>query len=106
MLRFAPLFALMIAPAAAAQTSITLMHDNDEWAHTDREYTAGSRLAVVSRDWGKIDWVQGLANLLPGIEPGDALSAGFSANHYAYVPENIAATAPIPNQRPYAGWLS
>lgn len=96
---------LMVAPAAVAQTSVSLMHDNDEWAHTEREYASGSRLAVVSRDWGKADWAQTLAGWLPGIEPGDGLSAGFGAGHYAYIPENIAAVAPIAGARPYAGWL-
>jgi len=93
------------APAVAAQTSITLMHDNDEWEHTEREYASGSRLSVVSRDWGKADWAQTFARWLPGIEPAGGLSAGFGAGHYFYVPENINTTAPVPSQRPYAGWL-
>jgi hypothetical protein len=104
--RAAPvLAAFALAPAAAAQTAIILMHDNDEWAHTEREYASGSRLSVISRDWGKSDWAQTLARWLPGIEPGEGVSAGFGAGHYAYFPENIAAIAPIAGARPYGGWL-
>jgi hypothetical protein len=97
---------LALAPAAAAQTSIALIHDNDEWAHTEREYASGSRLALVNPKWGKAPWLQSLARWLPGIEPGDGLSAGLGAGHYAYVPENLAATAPIAKARAYAGWLT
>ena len=32
------------------------MHDNDEWAGTEEEYAQGSRLSVVSEDWGKSGW--------------------------------------------------
>jgi len=104
--RAVPIFAAFaLAPAASAQTAITLMQDNDEWAHTEREYASGSQLSVVSRDWGKADWAQIAARWLPGIEPDEGLSAGFSAGHYAYVPEDISATAPIPDARSYAGWL-
>lgn len=97
--------ALAIAPATAAQTTVTLMHDNDEWFDTDREYTEGSRLSAVSRDWGRADWAQTLARWLPGVEPGEGVSAGFGLGYYLYVPENIATTTPVPNERPYASWL-
>jgi lipid A 3-O-deacylase len=106
MMRFTVVLAVAALPSAAfAQTSVTLMHDNDEWAHTEREYASGSRLSVVSKEWGKAPLAQGLAGFLPGIEPGDRLSAGFGAGHYFYAPEDLDATAPIPGQRPYAGWL-
>ena len=96
---------LLYAAPAAAQTTVTLMHDNDEWAHTEQEYASGSRLAVVSTEWGKAAPVQVLASWLPGREPGDTLSAGFGAGHYFFVPRNIDTAAPIADQRPYAGWL-
>lgn len=105
MIRLSALVVLAAAPAATAQTSIALMHDNDEWVHTEREYATGSRLAVTNPAWGKTSLAQSLAGLLPGIEVGDALAAGFGAGHYAYIPENIATAAPIPDARPYAGWL-
>lgn len=96
---------VLLAGAASAQTTITIMHDNDEWAHTDEEYTAGTRLAVMSNEWGKSDWAQAAARLLPGIEPGDGLSAGVGLGHYLYVPRDVATSAPLPNERAYAGWL-
>jgi hypothetical protein len=90
--------------AASAQT-VTLMHDNDEWARTDEEYTSGARLVVMSNDWGRADWAQAAARFLPGIEPGETLSAGFGIGHYLYVPRNVATSAPVVNERAYAGWL-
>jgi hypothetical protein len=96
---------LACPPSAGAQTAVTVMHDNDEWAHTDEEYSEGSRLSVVSHDWGQSDFAQRLAGLLPGMTTGPGVSAGFGAGSYLYVPRTIAATAPIAGQRPYAGWL-
>lgn len=81
------------------------MHDNDEWAHTEREYASGSRLSVVNAEWGQGALVRGLARWLPGEEPGDILSAGFGAGHYFFIPSRIELTAPAANERPYAGWL-
>jgi len=81
------------------------MHDNDEWARTDEEYTSGSRLALMSNDWGKSDWAQAAARFLPGIEPGDGVTAGFGVGHDLYTPRRVSAAAPQANERAYAGWL-
>lgn len=91
--------------AASAQTSVNLIHDNDEWAHTDEEYTEGTRLAVVSYGWGQSERVQALARALPGIEPGEGLSAGIAAGVDLYAPRTIAATTALPRERAYAGYL-
>jgi hypothetical protein len=106
MIRSASFFLLALAGApAAAQTTITLMHDNDEWAHTEQEYASGSRLSVVSAEWSKAPMAQILAGWLPGAEPGDTLSAGLGAGHYFYIPRDINTSAPLSNERPYSGWL-
>lgn len=106
MIRGAPVLLLALAGApAAAQTTITLMHDNDEWAHTEQEYASGSRLSVVNAEWGQGPVTQAIAGWLPGAEAGDTLSAGFGAGHYFYIPRDIDTSAPLPNERPYAGWL-
>jgi hypothetical protein len=94
-----------VAPAAFAQTAVTVMHDNDEWAHTDEEYSEGSRLTAIDPEWGQLDVAQTLARLLPGMTTGSGVSAGFGAGSYLYVPRTISATGPIADQRPYAGWL-
>jgi len=95
----------MAASPAMAQTTVTLMHDNDEWAHTEREYASGSRLSVASAQWGKSVPAQTMASWLPGGESRDVISAGFGAGHYFFVPRDIDAVAPISDQRAYAGWL-
>jgi hypothetical protein len=93
----------MAASPAMAQTTVTLMHDNDEWAHTEREYASGSRLSVASAQWGKSVPAQTMASWLPGGESRDVFSAGFGAA-YCYA-RDIDAVAPISDQRAYAGWL-
>ena len=106
MIRGAPVLLLALAGApAVAQTTITLMHDNDEWAHTEQEYASGSRLSIVSAEWGRAPLAQTIAGWLPGGETGDTLSAGLGAGHYFYIPRDISAATPLPAERPYAGWL-
>lgn len=99
------LFAMFAATPAMAQTTVTLMHDNDEWANTEQEYASGSRLSIISADWAKAAPAQTLACFLPGAEPGDTVSAGFGAGHYFFIPRDIDTASPIATQRPYAGWL-
>lgn len=102
----APVVLLALAGApAAAQTTITLMHDNDEWAHSEEEYASGSRLGVVVPEWGGAPLAQFIAGWLPGGEVGDTLSAGLGAGHDFYIPHDIDMAAPLPAERPYAGWL-
>lgn len=96
---------LALAPAAAAQTTVTLMHDNDEWASSDWEYAQGSRLSVISREWGGADWAQIAARALPGIEAGETLSAGFGATHQFFTPPFLNSTLPVSNQRSYGALL-
>ncbi len=106
MLRCLSLAAVVLAGApAVAQTTVTVMHDNDEWAHTEEEYAQGTRFSMVSEDWGKSGLAQGVGAWLPGGEAGDRVSAGLGFGQSFYVPRNIEASAPIAGQRAYAGWL-
>jgi lipid A 3-O-deacylase len=103
--RVSPIIAVLSGAPATAQSTITLMHDNDEWANTEQEYASGSRLAVVNAEWGKTPLARAVAAWLPGAEPGNTLAAGFGAGHYFCIPRDIGTAAPSPGQRPYAGWL-
>ena len=106
MLRGLSLLAVVLAGAPAlGQTTVTVMHDNDEWADTEEEYAQGTRFSVVSEGWGRSGLTQGVAAWLPGGEAGDRVSAGFGLGQSFYVPRNIDASAPIEGQRAYAGWL-
>ncbi|RYZ13788.1 MAG: lipid A deacylase LpxR family protein [Alphaproteobacteria bacterium] len=96
---------VLVGAPAVAQTTVTLMHDNDEWADTEEEYAQGSRLSVVSEDWGRSGLAQGVAAWLPGGEAGDRVSAGFGIGQSFFVPRDIDATTPVAEQRAYAGWL-
>lgn len=86
--------------------TLTLQVENDRIASTDRHYTNGLRLGWVSdrkRDGPatvreSLDWLYPLADVKSG-------RIGFALGHNIYTPEDTAATEPVANDRPYAGWL-
>lgn len=100
------LFALACVSPAAAQT-LTVQHDNDEWGGkgTDWEYSQGSRITYVSPKLAETNIAKTVALLLPGLDFDAELSAGLGLGSAYYEPRFLAATAPIPDQRPYAGHL-
>lgn len=76
---------------------------------TDEHYTNGLRLLGLRRPGTGPKWAQKLADRL-----GDKLlpkakatlnSVGFALGQSIYTPEDIATTALIPDDRPYAGYL-
>jgi lipid A 3-O-deacylase len=100
------LASLVLALPAAAQT-LTVQHDNDEWGGkgTDWEYSQGTRITWASPKLAETDFARTVALLLPGLDFDAELIAGVGAGAAYYEPRFLAATAPIPNQRPYAGYL-
>jgi lipid A 3-O-deacylase len=95
-----------ITPAAMAQT-LTLQHDNDEWGGggTDWEYSQGTRLTFTSPGLAETGIAKSVTRILPGVSPDARLSAGVGAGSAYYEPRFLFLTTPIPDQRPYAGWL-
>jgi lipid A 3-O-deacylase len=100
------LASLVLAFPAAAQT-LTIQHDNDEWGGkgTDWEYSQGTRITYVSPKLAETNLAKTVALLLPGLDFDAELSAGLGMGSAYYEPGFLAATAPIPSQRPYAGYL-
>ena len=107
--------AALFAGSAAAQTTnqgglFSIMDENDLWSnffgpHQDRHYTHGTKLTWLAPDgW----WPHTTAWLkqIPQWGIHDATgNFGFVLGQSIFTPENILAPAPLPDDRPYAGWL-
>lgn len=116
-------------------TTLSIYFENDLFANTDREYTNGTKISIVSPD---IDWNQEIKNgraemlsplslwfvkkLQPVADTKDWLmnqsGIGWDAKYkdssfniefifaqQMYTPENTASSEYLPNERPYGGWL-
>jgi lipid A 3-O-deacylase len=96
----------LTAPAAAAQTLI-IQHDNDEWGgkETDWEYSQGTRVTWLSPKLAETGVARTAALMLPGLDFDATLSAGIGGGSAYYEPRSLTVTTPIPDQRPYAGYL-
>lgn len=75
--------------------------ENDSFSTTDRNYTNGVRIGYLSAPGRG----QGLARRLLGAKPGDTTRIGIAFGQSIFTPQDIEATAPLPGQHPYAGWL-
>lgn len=117
-------FALLAMAARGADTalvdfsklqigSFSVYSENDKYlAGTDRYYTNGFRLSFLStnlRDFtsGPVPGsVQEIARLLGSfVQPGNEYKLGLALGQNIYTPVDTEATAPLPNDRPYAAWL-
>lgn len=87
-----------------AHATYGLLVENDKWSGTDRHYTSGLR---VSRTSGETvaEWPATAGRWIPGFADGGRYRWSASIGHSLFTPADIAATAPLPGQRPYAGWL-
>ena len=93
--------------------SFTLYTENDKYfAGTDQNYTNGLKLSALSTDLRSFTDdsvpkpIRSLSRVLGGLITDDLpYKLGLSFGQNIYTPENTAATALIPNDRPYAAWL-
>ena len=88
--------------------------ENDLFNNTDRDYTSGFKVSWVSPNLADYthdphlpQWVRNINQLLVRIQPGQYESRNLvvTAGQAIYTPYDWTATAVIPNDRPYAGWL-
>lgn len=103
---------LLAVPAAFAEETrpidtrgtVSLVVENDKFTGRDRHYTNGLRLSWLSGE-DVPGWVQGVGNELPLFAENGRRRYGFAIGQSIFTPENTETSAPIPNDRPYAGWL-
>jgi lipid A 3-O-deacylase len=84
---------------------ISVVVENDIFAHTDQNYTNGLRLSWLSSEEATPQWVQSASNnLFPFIGNGRK-RIGISLGQSIYTPEDLKRRDLIRDDRPYAGWL-
>ena len=93
-------------------SAISFVTENDKYfAGTDRHYTNGLKLSFLGET--RLDespaLVQKIAEYVPTLNSQTAkeqtYKVGVSLGQNIYTPTNTDTTAPLPHDRPYAGWL-
>jgi lipid A 3-O-deacylase len=79
--------------------------ENDYFTGTDKNYTNGLRLSYVSGEKEPEGVSALLASKLFGADESARIRRGFAIGQSIFTPRNIAESAPLPDQHPYAGWL-
>lgn len=72
---------------------------------TDRYYTQGMKLSVLTGDLEGGPLSNAIVALLPGEADDWTLRTTVGFGQHMYTPENKRAFTPDPDDRPYAGWL-
>lgn len=90
-------------PAAAepAPPIYSIVVENDWFGGSDERYTSGIKHQWLSAEGRG----ERLARLLLRAGDGASVRYGVGAGQSIFTPDNIRAAAPLPDQRPYAGWL-
>jgi lipid A 3-O-deacylase len=111
-------FCLLVSIPCGAQENSpatrTFFVENDVFVGTDRQYTNGLRYAVM-RNATEAPWWGRLLAREFGIcgdpdKGNDAqqcfrIARGTALTHTFYTPVDLSVAAPIPDDRPYGGWL-
>lgn len=85
--------------------TFTFVWENDYFANTDRNYTNGLRISYLSgfkQPNGVSRWV---ADNILGADENTGVRRGFAVGQSIFTPQDTAASEPLPDQHPYAGWL-
>ena len=80
--------------------------ENDFFARTgDRYYTHGTQVSRVLMDEPP-SWIQDIAMLFPAFQSdGQIKGVNYTIGQKIFTPDDTAATALVPDDRPYAGYL-
>jgi len=92
--------------------SLSIYFENDLFAKTDHYYTNGVNISWSSKDLSKFSDTRSSSPLLPLLNridffnrPDFQKNITFSLGQNIYTPDNTQSSKPLPNDRPYAGWL-
>ena len=100
-----------VAPLLADDTpssdrgTLSLVYENDTFAGTDRNYTNGIDISYLSAPNAVPLPARWFATTLMGADAGDTIYGGLGIGQSIFTPRDTDATAPLPDQHPYAGWL-
>lgn len=92
--------------------TLSIYFENDLFTGTDRYYTNGAKVSWTSPDLEKFSdepSAQAFVPILRSIpfinNPEMQKNVAFSIGQNIYTPDNTESAAPVPGDRPYAGWL-
>lgn len=92
-------------------STFNFRYENDHFAGQDQGYSSGLRWQFGSRNVAGETCVPGSVTLAKRVlgwtlpDNPDELNLLAGVEHHVYTPSDRFATAPIPGDRPYAGWL-
>lgn len=92
---------------------LAITEEDDSFAnpfrnHQDRHYTQGLKISLFSGDdfmTNTATWLNGILPERNSFAPANYNFAWVILGQNIYTPEDLLASAPIKNDRPYAGWL-
>lgn len=99
----APALALLLIPSACSGPELYV--ENDVFAGSDKDYTSGVRLQNTLTAADTPELLRDVTRIMRPLKDQDPTEVGFVIGHHIYTPEDTDATALIPDDRPYTGWL-
>jgi hypothetical protein len=107
------LAALLLLPAPAALGQFfdqgpvfTCLEENDFIVRTDRHYTQGLKFSYLQRDNVLPGFLKRFSDRLPAVGFEKKVDKfGYQAGQSIFTPNDLDTAAPLPGDRPYAGWL-
>ena len=97
--------ALQSSQAEESGGTFNFLWENDVVAATDQHYTNGLEFSYLSIEDHLWNWFRTGSSVLPGVAREDHLRVGIALGQSIFTPDNTDATQPLPDERPYAGWL-
>jgi hypothetical protein len=88
-----------------AKGALSLVVENDLFARTDRGYTSGLRLGLVTPPNGTPSWAKNLARQISWFSDWCVVRAEYALNQSMFTPTDGTLPVPDPRDHPYAGWL-
>lgn len=101
----AALWLLVATGQAEAQSTYSIVLENDTFTGTDQDYTQGLRLNWVSDKEGKSDEAAMLARDWLPVPSNSAMRFGIALGQSIYTPADTSRRDLIREDRPYAAWL-
>lgn len=99
---------MLTLPAVAdpdRQRALSVIVENDAIVDTDRFYSNGIRLEYAESLSGSGGLTGYVADTLLGADEGSTVLVNYALGHAIFTPEDISVSKPLPDQRPYAGFL-
>lgn len=103
--------ALLLPPAVHGQffdqgPVFTCLEENDFIVRTDRHYTQGLKVSYLQRDNVLPGFLKRFSDWLPEVGFEKKVDKfGYAAGQSILTPDDLDTAAPLPGDRPYAGWL-